>query len=180
MNVEELRDRYQGLVVTACEWRAMGLAEPKEMAAEVFSKLAPEDDLDLRSLYKAIDEVVFLAYQRHTGQFSVLDRLRASGGPIRPKGPPSDEEVYRTALSNLRTADKDLLQLHFWDELDDTETALVLRFDESELPERMARAGTRFLAKVNRKRPGVAISDVAGILRDLKPGLHHRFEDPAV
>ena len=80
-------------------------------------------------------------------------------------------------LMNLRNPDKDLIRLHFWDELDDAETAFVLRFDVDELPERMARAGTRFLTKVNRKRPNVAISDVESILRELKPGEHHRFED---
>lgn len=171
-----MRDRYQGLAVTACEWRAMGLAEPTALATEVFSTLAAHDRHDLRSLYQAIDKVVFLAYQRHSDQLSVLERLRSSGSS-RPKGPAGDEAVYRTALANLRNPDKDLIRLHFWDELDDAETAFVLRFDVDELPERMARAGTRFLTKVNRKRPNVAISDVESILRELKPGEHHRFED---
>lgn len=154
----------------------MTLADPNTMADEVFAILPNRDDHDLRGLYQAIDKVVFLAYQRHTEQFSILDRLRSSGGAPRPKGPPSDEEVYRTALSNLRTVDRDLIQLRFWDELDDAELAVVLRIAESEIPQRLAQAGTRFLAKINRKRPAVAISEVEAILRELKPGEHRRFE----
>ena len=40
MNVDDLRTQFHDLVVTACEWRAMGLADPHDMAAEVFSRLA--------------------------------------------------------------------------------------------------------------------------------------------
>ena len=63
VNVEALAADYHDLVVTACEWRAMGLADPHQMAADVFAMLDERKDHTLRDLYQAIDKVVQAAYR---------------------------------------------------------------------------------------------------------------------
>lgn len=165
---------YRDLAVTACEWRAVGVADPGAMADEVFVRLHPTADLDLRDLYKAIDEVVFLSYQRYSDQFSVLDRLRAGAALSGPrKRSPADD--FLNALSNLHRADRELIQMRFWDDLDEAEAAEVLHITREVARERLARAGTRYLAKLSRSHPDLAISDVEDTVRSIKPGLHRRF-----
>lgn len=172
MYVDELRARYGNLVVTACEWRAMDLAEPRAMADEVFARLQPARDHSLRDLYGAIDKVVLATYQRHSDSMTVLDKLR-SGAARRPERGPDDD--YRDALSSLREGDRRLLQLRFWDELDEEETREVLGLSVEGVRERTDRAGKRYLAKVSRRHPEVTLGDVVSLLEGLKPGHHHRF-----
>ncbi len=174
MNVDALAARYRSLVVTACEWRAMGLAEPEAMADEVFGRLDPRKDHSLRDLYASIGKVVFASYQRYAGASSVLDRLR--GGALiapRPRRSPSDD--FLAALSNLREHDRELIQLRFWDELSDEEAAEALGLTRDAVRERLAKAGTRYLSKLGRSHPDLAISDIEDTIRSIKPGIHRRF-----
>nr|WP_300142236.1 hypothetical protein [Propionicimonas sp.] len=176
MDVDALRVRYRQLAVTACEWRAMGLADPEDMAEEVFARLDPRKDHGLRDLYSAIDAVVIASYQRYSDSISIMDRLRGGGALI--GGPrkrnPSDD--FLEALSRLRQADRDLIQLRFWDELDEAEAAEVTRVTPEVARERLARAGTRYLAKLSRTHPDLAISDIEDTIRSIKPGVNRRFD----
>jgi hypothetical protein len=174
VNVDAMAARYRSLVVTACEWRAMGLAEPEAMADEVFDQLDLQKDLTLRDLYASIERVVFASYQRYADRFSMLDRLRG-GAMLSPRGKRSPSDDFLTALSNLRQHDRDLIQLRFWDELDDDEAAEALGLTREVVRERLARAGTRYLGKLGRSHPDLAISDIADTIRSIKPGVHRRF-----
>lgn len=167
--------RYRNLVVTACEWRAMGLAEPDAMADEVFSRLDPRRDHTLRDLYAAIDKVVFASYQRYSDSISVLDRLRGGAVLVGPKRSRSDD--FLQALSNLRRADRELLQLRFWDDLDEDEAAEALGLTVEQIRERMVRAGTRYLAKLSRSHPDLTVGDIVDTLNSIKPGTHRRYGD---
>jgi hypothetical protein len=174
VDVETLRVRYRQLVVTACEWRAMGLADPEDMAEEVFTRLDPRRDHGFRDLYGAIDAVVIASYQRYSDGVSIIDRLRGGvliGGPT--KRNPADD--FLVALSRLRQADRDLIQMRFWDELDEAEAAEVIRATPEVARERLAKAGTRYLAKLSRTHPDLAISDIEDTIRSIKPGVHRRF-----
>ncbi|MGC3995147.1 MAG: hypothetical protein QM779_13705 [Propionicimonas sp.] len=176
MNVAGMVAAYRGLVVAACEWRAVGVADPRAMADEVFRQLDQDADHDLHDLYASIDRVVLASYQRYSDQFSVLERLRDGatiGGPRRTRTPADD---FLSALSRLRHADRELVQLRFWDELTDAEAAEALRTTPEVIRERLARAGTRYLAKLARTHPDLAITDVADTVRSIKPGVHRRFE----
>ena len=50
------------------------------------------------------------------------------------------------------------------------------RIDPSTAAEidRLATAGTRYLAKLTRSNPGLNLSDIADTLRSIKPGLYRR------
>lgn len=175
MNREELRTRYQRLAVAACEWRAMGLADPLEMGDEVFLRLGPGTDFTLRDLYKAIDRVVIAAYQHHSDATSILDRLRGGVAIVGPRTKRSAADDFLDALSRLREADRKLIQLRFWDDLDDAEAGEVLGLTVESVRQRLARAGTRYLGKLSRSHPDLALTDVEDAIRSIKPGIYHRF-----
>ena len=174
MNVEALSAQYHDLVVTACEWRAIGVADPFEMATKVFDSLDERRDHDLKDLYQSIDKIVMFAYQHYSDQFSIVERLRLGmtlGGSGRRN--PADE--FLKALSNLRTKDRQLLQLRFWDELDEAEAAEVLGLSIEQVRENLAKAGMRYLNRLSRSHPDLAISDVVDTIASIKPGLYRRF-----
>lgn len=172
VNVEAMIAQYHDLVVTACEWRAMGLADPHDMAAEVFGMLDERRDHNLRDLYAAIDRVVASSYQRHSDTINLLERLRMGASLVSSRSP-IDE--FLKALSNLRGKERELLQLRFWDELDETEAAEVLGVSIEVVRERLARAGLRYLNKLSRSHPDLAISDVIDTVASIKPGIYRRY-----
>lgn len=177
MDVRELRARYLSLVVAACEWRAMGLAEPADMADEVFERLDPRRQHGLRDLYASIDKVVFASYQRYSDSISVLERLRGGAAIAGPRKRSSGDD-FLLALSNLRRADRELIQLRFWDDLTDDEAAEVVGLTSGVVRERLAMAGTRYLNKLSRSHPDIALSDIEDTIRSIRPGVHRRFGAP--
>lgn len=173
MDLDSLTERYRDLVVVACEWRAMGLADPDDMADEVFARLDPRKDHDLRDVYRSIDKVVIASFQRHSDGVNLFDRLRGGamlGAPT--KRTPADD--FLKALSNLRGRERELLQLRFWDELTEDESAVVLGLSIEQVRERLAKAGLNYLRKLGRSHPDLAISDVVDTLASIKPGIHRR------
>ncbi|MGV8907352.1 MAG: sigma factor-like helix-turn-helix DNA-binding protein [Propionicimonas sp.] len=174
MNVEALSAQYHDLVVTACEWRAMGLADPHAMAADVFAALDERRDHDLKDLYRAIDKVVLSAYQHYSDKVSLIERLRL-GTLLGGSGPRNPADDFLKALSNLRGKDRQLLQLRFWDELDEAEAAEVLGISIEQVRENLAKAGMRYLTKLSRTHPDLAISDVVDTIASIKPGIYRRF-----
>lgn len=173
MNVDDLRTQYHDLVVTACEWRAMGLADPHDMAAEVFNRLDERSDHGLRDLYKSIEKVVIVSFQRHAERTNLMDRLR--GGVFIDRPPRTPGDAFLKALSNLRGRDREILQLRFWDELTDAEAAEVTGLSVEQVRERLATAGTRYLSKLTGTNPDLNLSDIADTLRSIKPGIYGRY-----
>ena len=174
VNVEALSAQYHDLVVTACEWRAMGLADPEKMAETVFGALHQRGDHDLRDLYRAIEGVVLSAYQDYSDKVSIIERLQLGSLLGRPS-PRTPADEFLRSLSNLRGKDRRLLQLRFWDELDEAEAAEVLGVSIEQVRESLAKAGMRYLAKLSRSHPDLAISDVVDTIASIKPGIHRRF-----
>ncbi len=175
VDVDELRERYSDLVVPACEWRAMGLADPHDMAEEVFARLDSSSGHSLKDLYASIDKVVLATYQRYAGATSVLDKLRSGMVLVGPRSKRTPADDFLEALSNLRGADRNLIQLRFWDDLDDAEAGEVLGLNVEGVRERLARAGTRYLGKLSRSHPDLALTDVEDTVRSIKPGVYRRF-----
>jgi RNA polymerase sigma-70 factor (ECF subfamily) len=174
VNVEAMAAQYHDLVVTACEWRAMGLADPHEMAAEVFAMLDERRDHTIRDLYKAIDKVVLSAYRNYSDQISIVQRFQMGTLLGRPT-PKTAADEFVKALSNLRGKDRELLQLRFWDDLDEAEAAEVLGVNIETVRAHLAKAGMRYLNKLSRSHPDLAISDVVDTLASIKPGIYRRY-----
>lgn len=175
MRLELLAARHRSLAVTACEWRAFGLADPDRMADEAFDQLLSQPDPDLADLYDAIDRVVQLTYDRYAAQTSVLERL-TSNLTIRPRTTRRDPNELLNILSLLRAKHREVLQLRYWDGLSDAEAAEALRMDPDKLVERRAKAEARFLARVNKDYPEVIALDVPQLVASIKPGTHTRDE----
>jgi hypothetical protein len=174
VNVEALAAQYHDLAVTACEWRAIGLADPHEMAASAFARLDERRDHGLRDLYQAIDKVVQAAYQNYSDGISVLERLRL-GATLGRAGSRNPADDFLKALSNLRGKDRLLLQLRFWDELDEAEAAEVLGVSIEQIRQHLAKAGMRYLSRLSRTHPDLAISDVIDTISSIKPGIYRRY-----
>ncbi|MCE1174634.1 MAG: hypothetical protein LWW77_08515 [Propionibacteriales bacterium] len=170
MRLEVLATRHRSLAVTACEWRAFGMADPERMADEVFQYLVGYDDPCFADFYAAVDEVVALTYARQAAKESTLDRLTRGMKVSRP-GP---VDAMLLELSNLRHKHRLLLQLRYWDGLTEAEAAEALRLTPERFAERQAKAETRFLAKVERRHPQLAGQPVGSLVASAKPGIHHR------
>ncbi|MCW5951145.1 MAG: hypothetical protein KIT69_02660 [Propionibacteriaceae bacterium] len=172
----EFRDRYEALMVTACEWRAMH-TEPETLAATVFSVLAEKDAPDLRTAYQVLDEVVFDSYVRHSDGRSILDRLRGqvTAIPNAPKDSP-EEAKLRDAVSRLRRRDRDLLQRAYWDELSESELAEVDGVDVPTVVQRREQALNNYRRLIARLSPSSDPGMAAKLLRSIKPGIRTRWE----
>lgn len=173
MDVDALAERYRGLVIVACEWRAMGLADPEAMADEVFARLGRASSRDLRDVYREIDRVVMASFRRHAEQVNPLDRLRDWDTLLAPPKRAPTNPVLK-ALSNLRARDREVLQLRFWDGLTEDEAAEVLGTTSEAVRRRVASAGDRLLARLSRSHPGASPGDIADVLASIKPGVRHR------
>ena len=77
-----------------------------------------------------------------------------------------------TALSSLREGDRRILQHSYWDDLDPVEIANVLGTDLDVVHRRLDNATRRFTTRLVKR--GVRVDDAASLLRQLKPGIHHR------
>jgi hypothetical protein len=174
MRLELLAARHRSLAVTACEWRAFGLADPDRMADEAFDQLLSESDPTLADLYDAINRVVQLTYDRYAAQHSILDRLTTNLSFSRTSR--RDPGELLSMLSQLRGKHREALQLRYWDGLTDAEAAEVLRIEPAKLVERRTKAEARFLAKVNRDYPEVMALDLPELVASIKPGTHTRGE----
>lgn len=172
MRLELLAARHRSLAVTACEWRAFGLADPERMADEAFDRLLTEPDPTLADLFDAIERVVHLTYERHAAQFSVVERLGKTLSFERTTR--RDPNELLSILSQSRNKHRVVLQHRYWDGLSDAETAEVLRIEEDKLRERRAKAEARFLARVQKDYPEVIALDVPELVASIKPGIHTR------
>lgn len=162
---------YASLVVTSCEWRTIGLADPQALADEVFAILERRPDSDLHDLYEAVERVAMAAFTRHADQVGLMERV-VQLGRFRP---PEEVRELLAALSRLRQADRDLLQRRHWDSLDLLELAESLKASPEQTRERLVRAEQRFLAKARRSSPALTHDDVPRLVCSIKPGEHSRY-----
>lgn len=172
--LDEFRARYGQLTVTACEWRAMQ-ADPHAVAADVFVRLARHRDAPTLSLlYTAIQAAVQQAYAA-SNTSSFLDKMRGQHQTLDNVPRDSKREAdLRVALSNLRTRDRELLQLALWDELTPSELAEVLRIEAAAVPTRIAEAIGRFATLAAKRGIQLDSLELPGVLRALKPGTQTR------
>lgn len=172
----EFRDRYEALLVAACEWRAMQ-ADPEPLAATVFSVLAAKGTPNLRDAYQVLNDVVFDSYLRHSASQSILDRLRGQT-PALPNAPKdSPEQVkLRDALSRLRHRDRELLQRAYWDELSESELAEVEGTEVPTVVQRREQALNNYRRLIAKHCPGSDPGMAAKLLRSIKPGVRTRWE----
>jgi hypothetical protein len=171
MRLELLASRHRSLAVTACEWRALELADPEQMADAVFGRLLALPDPDLADFYAAVNEVVRLAYARYAAQVTGLERLTAGlGMPGRRSG--TDQAL--DALSQLRSRHRLVLQLRHWDGLTEAEAIEALGITPEKFAARQARAEARFMGKVTKRQPGLTNSEVGPLVASAKPGKHTR------
>ncbi len=172
MKVDELRLLYAPVVVTSCEWRTIGLADPDQLADQVFAIAERQPDPDLHDLYRIIERVALEAFARHADQTGLLARLASLG-----RGFDAPEELRNmlAALSRLRQSDRDLLQRRHWDSLDLLELAESLRTSPDQARILLARAEERFLGKARRFNRELASTDVATVVISLKPGERRRY-----
>lgn len=175
-SLAEFRDRYESLLVAACEWRAMH-AQPEPLAAKVFDALADEEAPDLRAAYQALDKVVMRAYVQQSDGRSVMDLLRGQTKalPNAPRDSP-EEAKLRDAVSRLRRRDRELLQRAYWDELSESELAEVDGVDVPTIVERRERALNNYRRLIIRLSPSSDPGMAAKLLRSIKPGVRTRWE----
>lgn len=175
-SLAEFRDRYEALLVAACEWRAMH-AEPETLAAAVFEVLAEKNAANLRTAYQVLDKVVFDSYLHFSDSRSILDRLRGQvvAVPNAPKDSP-EEAKLRDALTRLRRRDRELLQRAYWDELSESELAEVEGVDLAAVVQRREQALNNYRRLITRLSPGSDAGMAAKLLRSIKPGIHTRWE----
>jgi len=173
----EFRDRYEALIVAACEWRAMHV-DPEDLAGRVFAVLHDQPGVpDLRSAYRVVDKVVLEAYVQSSNSRSILDRLRGERSPL-PNAPrdTKEEAKLRDAVSRLRRRDRDLLQLAYWDELAESELAEVLETDTQEVAVRREKALTNYQALVRRLSASTDVGEPSRVFRSIKPGVRTRWQ----
>ena len=173
----EFRDRYEALVVAACEWRAMQ-ADPEVLAGRVFTSLRDQPAApDLHTAYRVLDKVVLDAYMESSNSRSVLDRLRGDRTPV-PNAPKDtkEEAQLRDAVSRLRRRDRELLQMAYWDELGERELAEVLETDIETVVVRRERALASYQALVRRLSPSTDPAEPSRLFRSIKPGLRTRWQ----
>lgn len=172
----EFRDRYEALLVAACEWRAMH-TEPEPLAATIFGVLADKDAPNLHTAYQVLDGVVFDSYLRHSDGRSILDRLRGQVAPIpnAPKDSPAEAKL-RDAVSRLRRRERDLLQRAYWDELSESELAEVEGVDVPTVVQRREQALNSYRRLIAKHCPGSDPGMAAKLLRSIKPGIRTRWE----
>lgn len=162
--------KHRSLAVTACEWRAYGLADPEQLADAVFDQLLSNPDPNLTDFYQALDVVIQQAYLRHAAEASVIDRINSS---LRIRQTGIDNEII-TTLSQLRHKYRELLQLRYWDGLTEAEAAEALQLSPRALTDLQAKAEARF-GKRLAKHGSVSIDEPVGvIIAGAKPGTHHR------
>lgn len=171
MKADELRVLYSTVVVTSCEWRTIGLADPQQLADQVFATLERQSEIDLHDLYEVLERVAVEAFSRYAERATTLDRL-ITFGRFKPA-----EEVrdMLAALSRLRQADRDLLQRRYWDSLDLLELAESFRTSPEQARARLVRAEERFLGKARRFDRGLTPAEIGRVVASLKPGEHTRY-----
>lgn len=171
----EFRDRYEALLVAACEWRAMH-ADPELLASRVLDALAAKD-ADLRTAYRVLDKVVFDSYLELSGSRSIVDQLRGKT-PALPNAPQDSPEQakLRDALTRLRRRDRELLQRAYWDELSESELAEVTGADVATVVQHREKALDSYRRLMVRHAPASDPEMAAKLLRSIKPGVHTRWE----
>ena len=162
---------YRSLIVTTCEWRAFGLADPEIMADRVFARAAKATGKSyLRQIYKIVDDVTVEVYSDVAQHRPIWDSFAGTrSGVIKGTGDPAIDKP-RAALASLSGRDVELLRQAFWDTLTLDEMADVNGSTAAIQQTRLNAALAHFKAKL----PAAQASDPVAALRLIKPGTHWR------
>jgi len=167
-DLSQFAERYHSLAVETCEWRAFGVADPEQMADQVFERLGRKQvPPTLSRFYKEVQFVVGKAYEQAAGQHTIMDLFRNPLGGKR--GPKTADDLARDALQRVRQRDLELLQLAYWDDLTPDELAEVQRTDATTALARLNAATAAF-----GKRLPTGEDDPSSVMRRIKPGTHRR------
>jgi len=165
--------QYRSLVVTTCEWRAFGLADPNDMADLVFERVAKTPGKSfLRQVYKFVDDVTSEVYADVAKRRPIWDGFAGThSGVLKGSGDPTIDQT-RAALTSLSGRDVELLRQAYWDTLTLDEMAEVNGSPPAVQQTKLNLALTRFQVKL----PASLAGDPVSALRLIKPGTHWRHE----
>jgi len=170
--LESFIDKYRSLAVVTCEWRAFEVADPEQLADEVFRRLANSTrTINLRLFYSVVEDVIDFAYRQQLDSNSlILGLFKAPLEAMTAQQSPSELATSRKALARLSDRNTRLLQQFFWDELSLAEMAEVNGRDTRTQRQRIDRALSEFASRL----PAELAVDPAAVMRRLHPGNHRR------
>ncbi len=170
--IEAFETRYRQLAVVTCEWRAFGVADPEDLASRVFTQMRMRRrPPTLAAFYKAVEEVVAVAYREASAQNSFLEgMLRGQLRGFGKRQEKTDDELARAALSGLRAREVNWLRQAFWDELTPDEMAEV----NGGTPEAQTKRVDETLCRFGARLPEHLADDPRAAMIQIHPGEHRR------
>lgn len=134
--------QFYGLILTTVERRVTGLAAAEDVVSEVFrvawQRHSAGEELSLPWLYGVARNLIGNEYRRATRSKNLDERLR-DHDTARETGADDALDVAR-GLERLRAADREILQLVYWDDLTGDEVAEVLGITPATARVRLLRA----------------------------------------
>lgn len=164
-------DLHRRSILAYCRRRA-GEQDALDIMSETFAIVwrridkAPDPESALPWLYSTARGA--LSNHRRSGKRYA--RLIARTGSLAPASPPGPEvqvvhsqelEAVARALQRLRFRDREILQLHVWEELPHAEIGAALGISENAASQRLSRALKRLTAEVDRTSARVASTRLA-------------------
>lgn len=141
---EFYRQHYR-LVLTVAQQRLASFPDSEDAAAEVFriawTHYCAGGDLTLPWLYQTLRNVIGNRYRSIRRQEALTERLTTEGG-ISPAPRDDNDDLY-LALSELKEDDREVLAMHYWEDLTGREIAGILRVSETAVRLRIMRAKRR-------------------------------------
>lgn len=136
--------QYYGLILVTAEKRVNGFAVAEDVASEVFriawQHHAAGGKPGLPWLYRVVRNVIGTEYRRAARAKRLDDRLREHESTL---GAETDhDEVFDVLLgmNDLRSNDREILRLVYWDDLTGKEVAAVLGISSAAARVRLLRA----------------------------------------
>jgi RNA polymerase sigma-70 factor (ECF subfamily) len=133
---------YYSIILVTCRRRLGVLHSAEDAAAEVFriawQNLQQGRDLSLPWLYQTARNVVGNEYRRERRQGALTQKLLSE--PSTPPPEPDTSLELKRALGELKSSDRELLFMAYWEDLSSQEIAAVLRVKEPAVRMRLSRA----------------------------------------
>lgn len=136
--------------------RRLGPSDAEDAAAEVFAVAwrrrgeIPGGDASRAWLYGVAFRVVGNRYRSDRRRSRLATRIQGSMQRSIPPGEASDSELLLFALGRLSSADREILQLSTWEDLDRREIATILGINENAVDQRLHRARVRLRIEYGR------------------------------
>lgn len=150
------REHYRA-VLTVAQQRLRGVADPEDAVAETFrvawSSWKNGEDITLPWLYRVLRNVIGNEYRRLERSGRLGERMSGLAGDDVLDASPDDALDVRLAMERLADADRELLRMRFWEDLEVAEIADVLGMTENGVRVRLGRV-KRKLREVLRQMDG--------------------------